>query len=216
MSGRSDAAGNPAVLATVRKRMPTTHAMKTTLPAIALLLTLAWVAPAQAMRCSGRLVSEGDHSVQVQRRCGEPYWIEAYTEWTVLGEDGPVEQRIEHPVEAWYYNFGPERLMRRLVFRDDRLVREDTLGYGFRRGGEDCNLDNLMRGMSTGEVFARCGEPESQNLRYRQAIVRDGLGNARKRLVRHEEWVYDPGRGRFLKLLVFDDGVLDAVERLDR
>jgi hypothetical protein len=177
---------------------------------------LLLAAPAHALRCSGRLVDEGDHAIQVERRCGAPYWIESYTEWVVLGEDGPVEQRIERPIEAWYYNFGPERLMRRLVFRDDRLLREDTLGYGFRRGEGRCDLDTLLRGMSTGEVIARCGEPESNTLRYRQSIVRDGFGNARKRLVRHEEWLYDPGRGRFLRLLVFDDGVLDSIERLDR
>ena len=32
--------------------------------------------------------------------------------------------------EAWYYNFGPRQLLRRLVFRDGFLVREETLGYG--------------------------------------------------------------------------------------
>lgn len=181
-----------------------------------ILLALASAAtPAHALRCAGRLVDQGDHAVQVARRCGEPYWVEAYTEWLVLGEDSALEQQIERPVEAWYYNFGPERLMRRLIFRDDRLVREDTLGYGFRGDGA-CKLDTLMRGMSTGEVIARCGEPETNTLRYRQVVARDGVGNARRRLVRHEEWTYDPGRGRDLRLLIFDDGTLDAIERLDR
>jgi hypothetical protein len=39
--------------------------------------------------------------------------------------------RVSVEVQTWTYNFGPTRLMRRLTFRDGRLVRVETLGVGF-------------------------------------------------------------------------------------
>lgn len=180
-----------------------------------LLLACAWPGAAQALRCDGRVVSAGDHAFELRSRCGEPFWIERYSEVLIAGEQGPLEQRIERPVEAWYYNFGPNQLMRRMLLVDDRLVREDTLGYGYRRLGEDCRLDQLAPGLSNAEIVARCGEPASRTLRYADRIERKG-GIARLRVIRREQWVYQPPAGRQPRLLTFIDGVLARVELLDR
>ena len=181
-----------------------------------LLLLAAAAEPAQALRCNGRLVDLGDHAVQVERRCGEPYWIETYSEWLVAGEDRALEQRVERQLEAWYYNFGADRLLHRLLFVDGRLVRDDTLGYGVARIGSRCNYDLLDRGVSIGEVVARCGLPASQNRRYGQVTQRDANGLAREREIRRDEWVYDPGGNRRLELFVFIDGRLTDRDQLDR
>jgi uncharacterized protein YvpB len=37
----------------------------------------------------------------------------------------------EIPVEVWTYNFGPHRLMQRVRFENDVVVRIESLGYGF-------------------------------------------------------------------------------------
>lgn len=184
--------------------------------ALAALLLLGAAADAQALRCNGRVVDAGDHAIQITERCGEPFWIDAYTEVLVTGEYGPLEQRIERPVEAWYYNFGPNRLLRRLVLVDDRLVREDSLGYGVATIGAECRIDALPAGTPAGVVVARCGEPASRRERWREVIRRDGAGNARRRFARDEDWVYDVGSNRDLRLLRLVDGVVQGVERLDR
>lgn len=181
-----------------------------------LLLLSLFSTPAWAVRCEGRVVSEGDHAYQVQRRCGEPFWVEDYTEWLIVGERGPLERRVERRVEAWYYNFGPERLMRRLLFRDHRLVREDTAGYGFRRLGERCGVNDLPLGLSTGEVVARCGQPAARDVRYADTTQRDERGFALQRVLRREEWVYEFGGNRRPRLLYFIDGRLDRLETLER
>ncbi len=186
--------------------------MKSTL--IALLLIVAM--PAQALRCNGRLVDPGDHALQVRERCGEPFWTDRYSEWLVRGERGPLEQRVERTVEVWFYNFGSNRFMQRLVFRDDRLQREEGLGYGFDRKPKKCNLDMLLPGISNGEIIARCGLPQSQRERYGDLIERDGQGNARVRVLRQEDWIYDPGSSRDYRLLLLVDGRLEQTQRLDR
>jgi hypothetical protein len=184
---------------------------------VVLWIVLALVAaPAHALRCGNRVIVEGDHAVQVLDRCGEPYWVEVRPEWLIAGEDGPLEQRIERRVEAWYYNFGTQKLLRRLVFIDDRLQREETLGYGYSGIGRDCDLDALVSGLSTGEVVARCGLPARKSARYSEVTERAGSGLARQRLVRLDDWVYDPGRGRNLRLLKFVDGDLERIETLSK
>lgn len=184
--------------------------------ALAALLLLGAASQAQALRCDGRLVERGDHAIQVRERCGEPFWIDAYTEVLIAGEDGPLERRVERPVEVWYFNFGPNRLMRRLLLVDDRLLREDSIGYGYATLGTDCRLDALPLGTPAGVVVARCGEPASRRERWREVTRRDGAGNARRRYLRDEDWVYDVGANRDLRLLRLVDGALQSVERLDR
>ncbi len=179
-------------------------------------LMMACASPAWALRCDGRIVEVGDHALQVRERCGEPYWVDRYSEWLITGENGPREQRVERTVEAWYYNFGSNRLLQRLVFRDDRLTREESLGYGFTKLPSRCDVDALPRGTSNGEIIARCGEPSSQVTRYGDTVERDGLGNARVRVSRREEWVYDPGDSRDYRLLLLIDGKLSEIQRLDR
>ncbi len=196
--------------------MPASRRCVPVLLRLALLAALLAAAPAQALRCDGRLVGTGDHAVQVERRCGEPYWIESYSEWLVVGENQALERRIERQLEAWYYNFGPDRLLHRLLFIDGRLVRDDTLGYGVSKIGGRCNYDTLDRGLSIGEVVARCGLPASQSRRYGLVTLRDDSGLAREREARRDEWIYDPGSGRRLQLIVFVDGRVAERELLDR
>jgi hypothetical protein len=181
------------------------------------LLLLSIALPAQALRCNGRLVDPGDHALQVRERCGEPFWIDSYSEWLISGERGPLERRVERNVEVWFYNFGSNRFIQRLVFRDDRLQHEESLSYGFDRASKNrCNLDTLPTGISNGEIIARCGPPKSRRERYADQIERDGQGNARVRVQRQEDWIYDTGASRDYRLLLIVDGRLYETERLDR
>ncbi len=95
---------------------------------------------AEAMSCRDHVIARGDAPARVERFCGEPTRrlerievrsrIEYVTEW-----DGTVVEQWEEyevPVEDWYYDRGPDRLVRRLTF-EGGLVREIvTEGYGYR------------------------------------------------------------------------------------
>jgi len=91
-----------------------------------------------AIRCGTKLVSEGDTRSEVAAKCGEP--TEVVTERSVLRR--PViwsggrpyfigEDSIEIQVEAWIYNLGPNKLMRRLRFEGGVLTEIESLGYGY-------------------------------------------------------------------------------------
>ncbi|MFI4970509.1 MAG: DUF2845 domain-containing protein, partial [Lysobacterales bacterium] len=131
-----------------------------------LVFTLLLASPAaHAMRCGTRIVTDGDQDFQVRQRCGEPFWTDQFAKLEIIGAYGPLERQSEVVFDVWYYNFGPRQLMRRLVFRDGRLVREETLGYGVGAIGSDCNPNGLFDGLSAGELVARCGEPASRRSR---------------------------------------------------
>lgn len=181
-----------------------------------LLLAAVWTTDAHALRCGNRVVTTGDYDFQVRERCGQPYWTNTYSELLIAGLDGPLERHAERVYDEWYYNFGPRNLVQRLVFVDGRLIKIESAGYGERRVGEDCGDIALRRGATTGEVVLRCGEPASRTSRYEDIVFRDGRGNARVRPVRREEWIYEFGRSRFVRMAVFLDGRLDRVERISR
>ena len=104
---------------------------------VAALLLLASL-PAAAFNCGQRLVHEGDSAYDVRAKCGEPADIQThnilrqpvvwYHGHPLLAAPGSL---VEVPVEIWTYNFGPNKLMRRLRFVDGELQDIETLGYGY-------------------------------------------------------------------------------------
>lgn len=178
-----------------------------------LLCVLTAVAvPAHALRCGTRVVTDGDRDIAVRERCGEPFYIDQFSSVSVRGADGPYETQIEDVYDVWYYNFGPQRLMVRLLFQNGRLQREETLGYGVTTLGDSCNLDGLPTGTSAGEIVAYCGEPASRRAQRQATVRRDRVGNERYTPIRVEEWTYDLGGTRLLRILTLNNGRLQRVD----
>ena len=112
-----------------------------------LLASLVVTTPAHAFRCGNRIVVTDMHEAQVRRACGEPT-TRRNLGTTVRGILIPYERRVlpgmsgtiwpghgryveEVVVTEYVYNFGPRKLMRRLVFEGGVLVSIETLGYGY-------------------------------------------------------------------------------------
>lgn len=105
---------------------------------LALGLPAAAPAFADSMRCGTKLVIEGVTRSEVAAKCGEPEEVVTMRSvfrrpviWTrgrpyFIGED-----YIEIPVEAWVYNFGPNKLMRRIRFEGGIVTEIETMGYGY-------------------------------------------------------------------------------------
>ncbi len=102
--------------------------------------------PALAFRCGSKLVRDGMHEQQVIAACGEPtsvrhlgHTIRAYDYRFRLRNPGHIYYRTpgvghfatEVIVTEFVYNFGPRKLMRRLVFEGNVLVEIETIGYGY-------------------------------------------------------------------------------------
>jgi len=94
------------------------------------------------LRCGSRIVSTGDGKDKVRSLCGEPTDVafvgvigrraipgypngSSYDQWYY----GPAW--VEMPVEIWTYNFGPNKLLRKLRFIGDELVEIRTDGHGY-------------------------------------------------------------------------------------
>ncbi len=92
-----------------------------------------------ALRCGVHLVREGDHYIEVLKKCGEPTLQERWL------EEQLVSRRI-HPVlpkhyrhvntegvvvQLWTYNFGRQKFMQQLRFENGFLERIEKLDYGF-------------------------------------------------------------------------------------
>ena len=178
------------------------------------LLLMAIAPTAHALRCGNRLVTAGAPDFQVRDYCGAPYWIERHFH-TLMAGDERVE--IAEPVEysAWYFNFGANRLLVRLVFRDGRLVREDTLDRGVAELGSACAPARLSQGISSGELVAYCGEPSSRREKPLLVTRRIAAGLYQQSDIHREDWTYDFG-GDFVYLLHLARGFVESVEQLPR
>jgi len=102
------------------------------------LLLIPAAAQADSMRCGSRLVSEGDSIDEVLALCGEPAqrqrtWIVRQPRFEYGGQDIPFQGYEEVPVDIWTYDFGANKLMRRVRFVAGKVESIDTLGYGTAR-----------------------------------------------------------------------------------
>jgi hypothetical protein len=178
------------------------------------MLLFALTPAAHALRCGTRLVTTGNTDFQVRERCGSPYWIEEHYQ-TIVAGDERVE--VVQPVEysAWYFNFGSNRLLVRLLFRDGRLLREDTLGRGVDELGAACTAARLSEGISSGELVAYCGEPAARRERPLLVSRRINADVYQQTDVHREDWTYDFG-GDFVYLLHLARGLVESVEQLPR
>ena len=114
---------------------------------LVLSVSLLAASPAHAFRCKNKIVKDGMHEQQVIAICGEPttrrhigYTLRSLNfGWRQISPGGfsrrhypGYEQLSEEVIVTEYvYNFGPRKLMRRLIFEGGVLVRIETIGYGY-------------------------------------------------------------------------------------
>jgi hypothetical protein len=101
----------------------------TVLLGVLLLVALSNSGHADTMRCeTGHVVSSGDTAADVLSKCGKPTQREKRQECHTLSAG---RQRTDCvTVDMWTYNFGPHRLLHRLIFKKGRLAAVRTHGYG--------------------------------------------------------------------------------------
>jgi len=121
------------------------HTFSIALITMVLLLTST---SAFGFRCGRKIVTENMHEAQVIRACGNPT-TSRHIGYAVRGVYIPVRRSVspgmtvEHfpgygrfveevALTEYVYNFGPRKLMRRLMFEGGVLVKIETIGYGYR------------------------------------------------------------------------------------
>lgn len=93
---------------------------------VLLLALLPQLAVGQTMRCGSKLITQGTSQAKVAALCGEPVQVvhpPAY--------DGVAPGVSDLQEEIWVYNFGPNRFMQRIRFRNGVVTNIASAGYGY-------------------------------------------------------------------------------------
>ena len=99
--------------------------MKASLAAV-ILAFIPTLALGQSVRCGNKLITEGTSQAKVAALCGQPVQVvhpPAY--------DGAVPGASDVEEEIWIYNFGPNKLMQRIRFRNGIVATIGSVGYGY-------------------------------------------------------------------------------------
>lgn len=187
-----------------------------------------------ALRCGSNLVERGDRKLEVLRLCGEPSFIETWTDETVIlriddRDEGDINiGRISTAnVEEWTYNFGTNRFIKFLKFVNGKVRRIEDGPKGFEGDmPADVNrsrCDSLVsRGDRKIEVLMKCGEPnvieyfgEDRVSTILRGLRLEGAFQRHDVWINVEEWTYNLGPRRFLLFIRFENGRVSKKERGD-
>jgi hypothetical protein len=107
--------------------------------ATALLLSAAADAKG-GLRCSHRLITQGDPVARLLSLCGDPVQVDHATVVRRVPVFHRPGARTVHPgaieyreivVQRWVYNFGPRRFMREVRIEDGKVESIERLGRGY-------------------------------------------------------------------------------------
>ncbi|MCP3102645.1 DUF2845 domain-containing protein [Myxococcus sp. K15C18031901] len=96
---------------------------------------------AASLRCGNNLASDGNSPSEVRFKCGEPMSTahrEETTSTRTKARQGDGENSTSQStttsvtihIEEWTYNFGPNRLMQVVTFKDGKLTDVHSTSYG--------------------------------------------------------------------------------------
>ena len=112
-------------------------------------LLVGSASPVLALRCGSAVVSKGAPKFEVLHKCGEPAFVDERVVYETICVDPykrsyvrpayppckrlPGSRQITIPIviDDWTYNFGPNRFLYHLRFRDGVLHQIDTGRYGY-------------------------------------------------------------------------------------
>ncbi|HEX9021763.1 MAG TPA: DUF2845 domain-containing protein [Nitrospirota bacterium] len=180
-------------------------------------LTLMAAAPdavldAATLDCQGGIVSTGDSRVDLLAKCGEPDAKESHDEEIIEKLDGGSRQRLFITVEDWTYNFGPTQLMRIVTLRNGTVSHIRTGNYGYSRSSKpqqrECSEQIVATGDTKSDVIAKCGEPSWKDRHQEEREETLDTGDRRKVFITVEEWTYNLGPNRFVRVLTFKNNIL--------
>ncbi len=166
---------------------------------------------ADTFSCGGGIISTGDRSMDVLAKCGQPDSKESHQEELSERLDDNTKQKIFVTVEEWTYNLGPTQFMRIIILKNGVVTNIRTGNYGYTKKAEpvqrDCSEQVLSIGDSKTDVLAKCGEPSFKDSHVEE--FKERLDDReRKVFVTVEEWTYDLGPNRFVRILTFRNSKL--------
>ena len=92
----------------------------------------AFAVESDSLICSEGIVSVGDIASDVVRKCGQPAYTSQRQEKIVEGGDfSGVRIITTIVVDDWIFNFGRDRFQYRILLKNGRVWRIESLDYGY-------------------------------------------------------------------------------------
>lgn len=179
------------------------------LPVVFFILLLFISQSAHAFTCNGGVISPGNTKFEIISKCGEPALKDSHEEKLTERLDETTKIKTTVIVEEWTYNFGPQSFLRILEFRNGKLAEIRTGGYGYPDAKERaaiCDEQKIQRGDMKLDVLVQCGEPALKEERKEEIIEETDQDTKRKVTVIIEEWTYNLGPNRFMRVFTFRNG----------
>lgn len=156
----------------------------------------------------------GDTGYELTARCGSPVHrtvLPSFRTETVLDPFGNGIQRIvEETVEVLTFAGEGGDLPRLVTVRRGLVASIRTLDR-VQAEAEGCAQATLGSNPTLGEVHLACGRPVDRSRWTEERGIRVG-GIVLRGRIPFEKWVYDPGPGRLLRILKFENGRLVSVK----
>ncbi len=184
------------------------------------MVAIVWALPGTALfaatlDCTNGIISAGDSRVDLLMKCGEPSSKESHQEEIVDFTSPGVRHKTYVTVDEWTYDFGPSKFTRIVTLKNGQVFRIGTGGYGYsgntKTPARECTEQSLSTGERTSDVIAKCGEPTWKDTRQEEKSARLETGLVQKTLVTIEEWTYNLGPNRFVRILTFRNGKLTDI-----
>lgn len=184
---------------------------------VLLFLALALIIPftvayTATMDCEGGIISSGDTRADLLAKCGEPDSKESHAEEISERIGTGIRQHVYVTVEDWTYDFGQNRLQRIVTLKNGTVTYIRTGNYGYSKNVKpekrECSEQTVSLGDLKSDVVQKCGEPTWKDLHEEELIDRLNTGVERKNFVTVEEWTYNLGPNRFVRILTFRNGKL--------
>lgn len=167
---------------------------------------------AATLDCSGGIISVGDSRVDLLSKCGDPDAKESHDEELIDRFDDGSRHKLFITVEEWTYNFGPTQFMRIVTLKNGKVSFVRTGNYGYSKGAtqiqRECSEQIVSIGDSKSDVLAKCGDPTWKDKRQEEFKEKLDSGLERNVFVTIEEWTYNLGSNRFVRILTFRNGKL--------
>lgn len=170
---------------------------------------------AETVDCRQGSVSVGDSRAETLLKCGEPDGKESHQEELIEQPDSSALRKQFITVEDWTYNFGPNQFERIVTLRNGKVTDIRTGGYGYRKDDKPAPPEFSGRivsiGESKSEVLVKWGEPAWKDTRQEEFKERLTDGTYRTTMVTIDEWTYNLGPQRFMRILTFRNGKLTDI-----
>jgi hypothetical protein len=170
---------------------------------------------AYAFDCENGKAEIGDTKYEILQKCGEP----TYKDQTKVSRVKETAEAFEQDfvtVEYWLYNLGPDRLVTIVTFEKGKAVGMRAYGYGRSRGAEPDLNKTVEIGWPAVMVLFVYGPPTDKEERIETSVISLKNGGTLPKATYVEEWTYNLGANRLLRIYHFENGLLKRIEQGDR